>query len=50
VVIEVGFEGLRYLSGCATAFNNRGEDKRIYTGDIYELARQLGPSVTLAEY
>lgn len=50
VVVEIGHEGLRHLAGCATAFNNQGMTRRIATGDIYELARQLGPSVTVAEY
>ena len=50
VVIEVGFEGLRFLGGYATAFNNQGETKHINLDDIYEAARQLGPNVTKAEY
>ncbi len=50
VFMEVGAEKLRYLTGVAVAINLKGESKVIQLGDIYELAKQLGDEVTLAEY
>jgi len=50
VVIEIGYEGMRFLGGYASAFNNQGETKQISLDDIYETAKQLGPNVTKAEY
>ena len=49
VFIEVGAEKLRYLSGIAVAVNNKGQTRQVLTGDIYELAGQLGTDVTAAE-
>ena len=50
VVIEIGYEGMRFLGGYASAFNNQGETRQISLDDIYETAKQLGPNVTKAEY
>ena len=50
VVIEIGCEGLRALNGTATAFNNEGEIKQVSLGDIYDLAKGMGATVTRAEY
>lgn len=50
VVMEVGAEKLRYLTGYAVAVNNRLERRQIHLDDIYDLARQLGPKVGHASY
>jgi hypothetical protein len=50
VRIGIGNEKLRYLSGYAIAFNNRGEVKEIFLDDIYEIASALGNRITKAEY
>ncbi len=50
IIIGAGAEKLRYISGYAIAFNNKGETKRIDLNDIYELAGSLGSNVQRAEY
>lgn len=50
VLMEAGHEKHRYVTGWAMAFNNRQEVRRVDLDDIYELARQLGTSVTSASY
>lgn len=50
VIMGVGFEKLRYLTGWATAYNNKGEMREINIYDIYASARELGSQVTYAEY
>jgi hypothetical protein len=50
IIIGAGAEKLRYVSGYAFAFNNKGETKRIALDDIYALAESLGSDVQRAEY
>lgn len=50
ILMEVGREKLRYLSGYAIAFNNKGEEKRVSLNDIYELATDLGTNITDCTY
>ncbi len=50
VLMEVGSEKLRHLCGYASAVNSRGETVFMSLDGIYELARQLGPNLTRAEY
>jgi hypothetical protein len=50
ILVETGAEKYRYLSGWAIAFNNKGESRRVDINDIFELAKELGTSVTPAEY
>lgn len=50
ILMEVGAEKYRYLSGWAVAFNNKNEFRRIDLTDIYELAKDLGTGITQAEY
>ena len=50
VVIEIGYEGMRFLGGYATAFNNQSQLKQLNLDDIYEVAKELGAKVTRAEY
>lgn len=45
-----GNEKLRYLSGSAVAVNNKGDKKSINIDDIYDLAKDLGKNVTMAQY
>ena len=50
ILTETGAEKYRYLTGWAIAFNNKGETRRVDITDIFELAKELGTSVTPAEY
>lgn len=51
VIMESGSEKYRYISGHATAFNNKGEAIHLDLSDIYALATEkLGEKITLAEY
>jgi hypothetical protein len=50
VLMEVGNEKLRYVSGTATAVNSKGEIAHLDFDSIYELALVLGPNITRAEY
>lgn len=50
ILIEVGAEKLRYLTGIAVAVNDRNEQRCIDLEDIYEVAKELGDNVTVAKY
>jgi hypothetical protein len=50
ILMGAGAEKLRYISGWAVAYNNKGEQKSVSLDDIYELASSLGKNVTKAEY
>ena len=50
IVIEVAYEGYRYLGGVAYAINSKGEQKHIDLADIMTLAETLGEHVTKCEY
>ncbi len=50
VLLEVGNEKLRYLSGSAVAVNNKGKFVLMELNDIYQKARHLGKNITMAEY
>lgn len=49
VMMESGYEGMRYVSGFAIAVNSKGEKEAVYTEDIYEKAVWLGKNITKAE-
>jgi hypothetical protein len=50
VLMEVGYEGQRYVTGWACAVNSKGERRDISLQAIYVLAGELGPEFTRAEY
>lgn len=50
VLMEAGFQKLRYVFGHAVAFNNSGESVQLNLNQIYEQARPLGHRITHAEY
>lgn len=51
VLMTVGAEKHRYLTGCATAINSAGEVINLSIGNIYDLAEaKFGTKPTLAEY
>jgi hypothetical protein len=50
ILMEVGNEKLRYVSGSAVAVNNQGKSVFLNLGTIYRKARHLGKNITLAEY
>ena len=50
IVIEIAYEGYRYLGGVAYAINSNGEQKHIDLADIMTLAETLGEHVTKCEY
>lgn len=53
ILLETGAEKLRYLTGHATAFDNKGEGSFLSLHEIYDRARDVfGPqaSITRAEY
>lgn len=50
ILMEVGNEKLRYVSGDAVAVNNKGESKYLNLDDIYKVAKKLGPNITRAVY
>ena len=51
VVMEIGHEKMRYLSGWAVAFNDRGDRVQLSLDDIYDLAlRAFGTKPTEASY
>lgn len=49
IMMESGYEGMRYVSGFAIAVNSKGEKESVYTEDIYEKAVWLGKNITKAE-
>lgn len=50
VIQEIGNEKLRYLTGYAIAFNNKGEKEYINLSNIYDQAKELGTRITQAEW
>jgi hypothetical protein len=52
IVMEVGAEKLRYLTGWATAYSSEGKSVHVSIGDIYDKAEAAFPnhSITEAEY
>jgi hypothetical protein len=50
VLMEIGAEKLRYLTGHATAVSSNGASITINLRDIYEKAAELGGTVTQATY
>ena len=50
ILMEVGNEKLRYLTGTVLAINNKGETVSVNLESIYESARDLGCNITVAEY
>ncbi|MEI6424010.1 MAG: hypothetical protein WCP55_17470, partial [Lentisphaerota bacterium] len=52
IFMEIGWENLRYLSGCAVAVNSKNESVCISLSDIYndKRVKKLGKSMTRAEY
>lgn len=50
IIQEIGNEKLRYLTGYAIAFNNKGERDVVNLDNIYDKAQRLGTRVTVAEY
>ncbi len=50
VLIEVGNESLRYVTGVAVAVNNKGRTAHVNLDSIYTAARRLGRNITQAEY
>ncbi len=50
IIMGAGAEKLRYISGWAIAYNNKGESKSINLDDIYDLAKELGSKITTATY
>lgn len=47
---EAGAEKYCYVSGWAMAFNAAGVRAEVSLSDIYDLAKKLGPNVTVAVY
>lgn len=50
VVMEIAYEGYRYLVGTAHAINSSGHRRSIALTDIMALAKTLGQHVTECEY
>jgi len=50
VLMEIGNEKLRYVTGTAIAINNKGESVRVDLEAIYAAAAHLGKTITPAEY
>lgn len=50
VIQEIGNEKLRYLTGYAFAFNNKGDAKYIDLDQIYDQSKDLGTRITVAQY
>lgn len=50
VVMEAGAEKMRYLVGQATAVNSEGEVRWIDLNQIYDVAKELGETITKCEY
>jgi hypothetical protein len=48
ILMEVGNEKLRYLSGYAIALNNQGDSTVISLDEIYDRAKELGSQITHA--
>lgn len=50
ILMESGAEKRRYVTGYAIAVNDRNERRTVSIDSIYELAAELGSSVTRAAY
>jgi hypothetical protein len=50
VLMEVGHQKMRYVYGNAVAFNNKRETLVVNLDDIYDLAKDLGTTITAVEY
>ena len=50
VLMEIGSEKLRYVSGFAVAVNHKGRCVRLDLDSIYAKASRLGGNITRAEY
>lgn len=50
IFMQVGNEGMRYVTGFALAINNRGEMRQVDLDDIVPLAKQLGSNITDVSY
>ncbi len=50
IVHEIGYEKLRYLTGYACAFNNKGDIREISLGDMMPIAESMGTDVTPCHY
>jgi hypothetical protein len=50
VIMGAGAEKLRFISGWAMAYNNKGESVGVNIADIYNLAKELGSGITTATY
>lgn len=50
IVMEVGAEKCRYLSGFAHAVNSAGKVETVSIDQIYGRAKKLGKHITMAEY
>lgn len=51
ILMEIGSEKYRYLSGYAVAVNSKGETREVVLGkDIYDLAHELGDQITGVSY
>ncbi len=49
VMVEVGAEKLRYVTGCAIAINCKGDKCSVSLDEIYERAKAIGKNITKAE-
>jgi hypothetical protein len=50
VLMEIGSEKLRYLTGVAFAVNSKGEYKEVFLDQIYKSAESLGSCWTHCTY
>jgi hypothetical protein len=50
IIVSSGAEKYRYISGYATAYNNKGEAVHLDLTDIITLSSHLGSKTTVAEY
>ena len=50
IMMEIGAEKLRYVTGVAIAINSKGERREVQLYDIYGHAKKLGANVTAVEY
>ena len=50
VLMEIGSEKLRYITGVAVAINHKGRHVRMDLNSIYLAATRLGSGITRAEY
>jgi hypothetical protein len=50
ILMEIGSEKHRFLTGTASAFNNKGEERFIDLSDIVNLGKEIGEYVTSPTY